>query len=235
MDLVRDICSLGRFAREDAKIKVRQPISEVIIDAKKQDIIGDLDSVIKEELNVKNINFITDMGSYMNYEIKPNYRLVGKMFGAKIKDFAEFLTTLSHDDVERLREESINVKFDNESLELLPEMVDIKVKVKEGFCSASNSKVFVILNTNLTDELILEGIAREIIRKVQSIRKEMDLNIVDKITIYYDGNEQIDDTINKYSDYIKNETLATDIVKKADVSEKYDMNGILTELSVSKN
>ena len=235
MDLVRDICSLGRFAREDVKIKVRQPISEVILDAKKQELIGDLDSVIKEELNVKNINFITDMGSYMNYEIKPNYRLVGKMFGAKIKDFAEFLTTLSHDDVERLREESINVKFDNESLELLPEMVDIKVKVKEGFCSASNSKVFVILNTNLTDELILEGIAREIIRKVQSIRKEMDLNIVDKITIYYDGNEQIDDTINKYSDYIKNETLATDIIKKANVSEKYDMNGILTELSVSKN
>ena len=235
MDLVRDICSLGRFAREDVKIKVRQPISEVILDAKKQELIGDLDSVIKEELNVKNINFITDMGSYMNYEIKPNYRLVGKMFGAKIKDFAEFLTTLSHDDVERLREESINVKFDNESLELLPEMVDIKVKVKEGFCSASNSKVFVILNTNLTDELILEGIAREIIRKVQSIRKEMDLNIVDKITIYYDGNEQIDDTINKYSDYIKNETLATDIIKKANVSEKYDMSGILTELSVSKN
>ena len=235
MDLVRDICSLGRFAREDVKIKVRQPISEVILDAKKKKLIGDLDSVIKEELNVKNINFITDMGSYMNYEIKPNYRLVGKMFGPKIKEFAEFLTTLSHDEVERLREESINVKFDNEALELLPEMVDIKVKVKEGFCSASNSKVFVILNTNLTEELILEGIAREIIRKVQSIRKDMDLNIVDKITIYYDGDHKIDDTINKYSDYIKNETLATDIIKKANVSEKYDMNGIETELSVSKN
>ena len=235
MDLVRDICSLGRFAREDVKIKVRQPISEVILDAKKKKLIGDLDSVIKEELNVKNINFITDMGSYMNYEIKPNYRLVGKMFGPKIKEFAEFLTTLSHDEVERLREESINVKFDNEALELLPEMVDIKVKVKEGFCSASNSKVFVILNTNLTEELILEGIAREIIRKVQSIRKDMDLNIVDKITIYYYGDHKIDDTINKYSDYIKNETLATDIIKKANVSEKYDMNGIETELSVSKN
>lgn len=235
MDLVRDICSLGRFAREDVKIKVRQPISEVILDAKNKDIIGDLVSVIKEELNVKKVNFITDMATYMNFEVKPNYREVGKVFGPKIKDFANFLLTLSHEQTLELREKAITVTFDNHELVIKPNMVDIKIKVKDGFCSASNSKVFVILNTELTDELIVEGIAREIIRKVQSIRKDLDLNITDKITVYYNGNDMIDKTINEHAEYIKNETLATALVKRENVSDKFDMNGIEMELKVEKN
>ena len=156
MDLIRDICSLGRFAREEAKIKVRQPISELILDSNDEKTIGNLQVIIKEELNVKNIIFIKDMDKYMEYIVKPNFREVGKLFGPKVNMFAETLKTLSHDEISKLRNEEIEIVFDGSTIKVVPNMVDINVKVKEGYCSSNNGKTFVILNTELTDELILE-------------------------------------------------------------------------------
>ncbi len=224
MDLVRDICSLGRFAREDAKIKVRQPISEIILLEENKDKIGNLDSIIKEELNVKNIIFTTDMTKYMNYVIKPNFREVGKLFGSKVNEFAKMLTTLTNEQIEQIKSNHIIVKFDNKDLEINPNMVEIKINVKEGFCSSSDTKTFVILNTELTEDLILEGNAREIIRKIQSTRKEMDLVITDRINIYYNGDEEIVKTFDKYAEFIKNETLGINIIKENDLKDVCDIN-----------
>ena len=234
MDLVRDICSLGRFARDDAKIKVRQPISEVIIDSNNKDIIGDIDTIIKEELNVKNILYISDMTKYMDYVIKPNFREVGKKLGSKVKAFQESLTTLTNEQITTLKEKSIVINVAGEDLEVTPDMVEINVKVKEGYYSSSNAKTFVILNTDLTQELILEGIARELVRKIQSLRKDADLVITDRIKVYYDGDTLIDDTIKTYSEFIKNETLAVELIKKSNVSEKFDMNDTTAELKIEK-
>ena len=234
MDLVRDICSLGRFAREDAKIKVRQPISEIILPSENKEKIGNLDSIIKEELNVKNIVFTNDMTKYMNYIIKPNFREVGKLFGSKINEFAKMLATLTNEQIERIKYDHITVKFDDKDLEINSDMVEIKISVKEGFYSSSNSKTVVILNTDLTKELILEGIAREIIRKVQSTRKEMDLVITDRIILSYNGNKQIDDSINLYADFIKNETLAIKITKDEKLNDLFDVNDEKMSIKIEK-
>ena len=224
MDLVRDICSLGRFAREDAKIKVRQPLTEIILPSTNEKIIGNLTSIIKEELNIKNIIFTSDMDKYMNYSIKPNFREVGKILGSKVNAFASKLNELSNAEIEKLKEGAIDINLDGENLKVTPEMVEIKINVKDGFCSSSNSENFVILNTELTEDLVLEGMAREIVRIVQSIRKEKDLVITDRINIYYNGNEKIEKTLDKYSEFIKNETLGLDIVKDSKVNDKYDIN-----------
>jgi len=234
MDLVRSICSLGRFAREEVKIKVRQPISEVLLDKKNESIIGDLTSVIKEELNVKNINFIEDLSGYMNYKIKPNYREVGKTFGSLIKDFADKLSTLSNEEIVKISNDGLEIEFNGDKLLVTNNMVDIQIEAKEGFCSASDNKVFVILNTNLTEELIEEGIARELVRKIQSIRKEIDLVITDHITIYYNGSEVLDKVISNFEDYIKNETLADSIVKQDNISEIFELNEEQAQLKVEK-
>ena len=234
MDLIRDICSLGRFAREEAKIKVRQPINEVILDSKIENIIESLISIVKEELNVKNVIFIKDTDKYMNYIVKPNFREVGKVFGTKIKDFQELLTTLTNDDVNTLKEGSLIVDFDNNKLEITPNMVDINIKVKEGYCSSNNGKTFVILNTELTEDLILEGNARELVRKIQSTRKEMDLIITDRIKVYYNGNDIIDKTINNYSDFIKGETLAVEIIKNEKLNNPCDINDIEVSIEIEK-
>lgn len=234
MDLIRDICSLGRFAREEAKIKVRQPISELILDSNDEKTIGNLQVIIKEELNVKNIIFIKDMDKYMEYIVKPNFREVGKLFGPKVNMFAETLKTLSHDEISKLRNEEIEIVFDGSTIKVVPNIVDINVKVKEGYCSSNNGKTFVILNTELTDELILEGIARELIRKIQSMRKEMDLVITDRINVYYNGPEKLEETLLKYSDFIKNETLTRLITKDENLKECFDINDINVYLKIEK-
>ena len=184
--------------------------------------------------NVKNIIFIKDMDKYMEYIVKPNFREVGKLFGPKVNMFAETLKTLSHDEISKLRNEEIEIVFDGNTIKVTPNMVDINVKVKEGYCSSNNGKTFVILNTELTDELILEGIARELIRKIQSMRKEMDLVITDRINVYYNGPEKLEETLLKHSDFIKNETLTRLITKDENLKECFDINDINVYLKIEK-
>ena len=234
MDLVRDVCSLCRFAREDAKIKVRQPISEVLLDSALSSKINEFEGVIKEELNVKNITYIDNMTDYLDYVIKPNFREVGKMFGSNVGEFTKFLGTLTVKDIETLKSDSIHAEFMGEDLEITPSMVIISVNVREGYCSSNNGNVFVILNTELNEDLILEGLAREFVRKVQSLRKDNDYIITDRINVYYDGNDMLDKMILKYNEYIKNETLAVELVKDSSLNESFDMNGISVKVKTER-
>ena len=233
MDLVRDLISLGRNAREEVKIKVRQPISEIIIDGKNKELIGDLTDLIKEELNVKNVVFENDLSKYMNFTIKPNFKVCGKMFGKEINNYAKMLSTLNDEDVNKLQNgNTIIAAFNGENIEITKEMVDIRIESKEGFDAAKENNNFIILNTTLTEDLINEGIVRELVSKVQNLRKVKDFDVADRITLYYDGD--IESIISEFTDYIKKETLSVDIVKKEDLSENFNLNGIDVKLDVEK-
>lgn len=233
MDLVRDLISLGRNAREEVKIKVRQPISEIIIDGKNKELIGDLTDLIKEELNVKNVVFENDLSKYMNFTIKPNFKVCGKMFGKEINNYAKMLSTLTDEDVNKLQNgNTIIAAFNGENIEITKEMVDIRIESKEGFDAAKENNNFIILNTTLTEDLINEGIVRELVSKVQNLRKVKDFDVADRITLYYDGD--IESIISEFTDYIKKETLSVDIVKKEDLSENFNLNGIDVKLDVEK-
>ena len=233
MDLVRDLISLGRNAREEVKIKVRQPISEIIIDGKNKELIGDLTDLIKEELNVKNVVFENDLSKYMNFTIKPNFKVCGKMFGKEINNYAKMLSTLNDEDVNKLQNgNTITHEFNGETLEIIPDMVDIRIESKEGFDAAKENNNFIILNTTLTEDLINEGIVRELVSKVQNLRKVKDFDVADRITLYYDGD--IESIISEFTDYIKKETLSVDIAKKEDLSENFNLNGIDVKLDVEK-
>ena len=184
MDKVRDLISLGRNAREDSKIKVRIPLATVIIDGKLEDLLGDLTNLITEELNVKNLEFTKDLSKYMNLTIKPNFRVAGSMFGKDIKAYQELLLNLSEEDKLRLNnKEELNVTFQDKDLIITSDMIDVRIEAKEGFDVAMNGRDFVILDTTLTFELLLEGMAREIVSKLQNMRKEMDLDIQDHINV----------------------------------------------------
>jgi isoleucyl-tRNA synthetase len=235
MDLVRDICSLGRFAREDAKIKVRQPISELILAHDNKALIETLEGMIKDELNVKNITYMEDLTEYMDYVIKPNFREVGKVFGPKIKLFQEALAKLSTQEIETIKNGTLTINLDGEDIEVNSSMVEINVKIKEGYCSSNNGKTFVILNTELTEELINEGIARELIRKIQSLRKDADLIITDHINVYYNGDDTIDKVIRVHNEFIKGETLALDIIKDESLDLDCDINDIKAGIKIEKN
>ncbi len=236
MDLIRELISMGRNAREDAKIKVRQPISEILIDGKDEKLISDLVPLIKEELNVKNVIFITNLDEYMNFNVKPNFKEVGKLFGSKIKEFSAVLEKLSSEQINKLNnDETITVTLANEEVEVNKNMVDIRISAKEGFDIVYQNNNFVILNTNLTNELILEGIAREMISKVQNIRKESDFEITDRINLYYNSDSLVKEAVEKYKDFIKEETLSLIIEEKENLSIEYDLNGHNTYIGIEKN
>ena len=225
MDLVRHIISLGRNIREEVKIKVRQPISEALIDAKNKDLISDLTPLIKEELNVKDVTFIDDISTYMNFNVKPNFKEVGKVLGPKIKEFQTRLQELSNEDINNLRNnKDIIIKLDNEDFTVKSNMILINSISKEGFDVALEDNDFIILNTELTPDLINEGIAREFVSKVQNLRKQNNFDIVDRINIYYSGDKDIDESVDSFKDFIKNETLALEVIKR-ESSAVVDLNG----------
>ena len=227
MDYVRKIISLGRFIREEVKIKVRQPISEVILDSKIKETISDLVNLIKEELNVKEVIFTNELGSYVNYDARPNYKVCGSKFGPKIKTFAEILKTISNEEISKLENnEEIEIDLEGEKVSVTSDMVDIRVISKEGFNSAIEGNIFVVLNTSLTEELINEGIAREFISKVQNLRKTRDYNIVDRINIYYESNEVFEKCLKDNREFIMKETLALSIEEGKNLTEKQIVNGL---------
>ena len=170
----------------------------------------------------------------MNFIVKPNFKICGAMFGKNIKAYQDLLLSLSSEEQIKLYNSvAISKYFMNESLEITPEMVDIRIQAKDGFDVAMDSSNFIILDTNLSDELILEGIARELVSKVQNLRKTKDFDIQDRITLSYDGDEVMDTCIKEYNEFIKTETLATSIVKNSS-GEAYDLNGHMTKLNVER-
>ena len=235
MDLVRNLISLGRNVREENKVKVRQPISEVVLDGKNKDILKDLVDLIKEELNVKEVVFENDLSKYMNYFVKPNFKDVGKVFGSNIKEFQTKLENITTDDILKLENgASISMDIAGTSYDVNKDMVDIRISSKEGFNVGSENNNFVILNTTLTEELILEGLARECVSKVQQLRKNNDFNITDRINLYYSSDEDFDKCISKFDNYIKDETLALSIIKDESITESFDLNGHSVKLKVEK-
>ena len=234
MDLVRDLISTGRYVREKTNIKVRQPLSECLIDGRYESILGDLVKLINEELNVKKVTFVDDLSPYMNFTIKPNFKVCGAKFGSKMKDYQQLLLDLSDDDVDSiLRAEVVTVDFDGGRLDITPDMVDIRIDSKEGFDVGMENNKFIILNTELTRDLILEGLAREFVSKVQNMRKTMGLDIENRIELYYDGDDEIKEAVETFKDYIMEETLA--VVCDIDNSgEVVDINGHDVHLKIVK-
>ena len=229
MDLIRDLISLGRNAREESKVKVRQPISEVILDGKNKSTIEDLIDLVKEELNVKEVNFVDDLSEYMNFEVKPNFKVCGPILGKEIGAFSKELANITNEDITKL-DNGEEVTLGN--FKVTKDMIDVRISSKEGFNAAMENNNFIILNTTLTEELLQEGIARELVSKVQQLRKEKDFNITDRIDILYSENEKLIEVMNSFETFIKNETLCDNFLVKDDLTEDYNLNGIEVKLDV---
>jgi isoleucyl-tRNA synthetase len=226
MDLVRALVGHGRSARESVKIKVRQPISKVLIDGKYKELIHDLVPLIKEELNVKDVEFKEELSDYMDFMLTPNFKVAGPKFGPKIKKFKETLAKLDSDSALKLDSgDTLKLKLDDEEFEITKELVNIKIAAKKGFTVSMEDNLFVILDTKLTDDLINEGYAREFISKIQQIRKTNNYEVMDNIKIFVDADDVVKKAINLFDNYIKEETLAIEINETDNSNyEKYNIN-----------
>lgn len=231
MDLVRDLVALGRGVREKERIKVRQPLPGILIDGKYEELIGDLSPLITEELNVKKVRFEKDLAGFMEYSLKPNFKVAGPVLGSRIKDFGAALSQA--DPSQFFSGKPVALKIAGESMEITPEMVDIRIAAKEGFAVAMENNVFTILDTALDQELLDEGLARELVSKVQQLRKQMDFQMMDRIRIRLSAGAEVAAALEKHRAYIMKETLALEIAD-GEALEIYDLNGHSTGIGVEK-
>ena len=237
MDLVRTLVSLGRGIREKERIKVRQPLSEVLVDGKYEALISDLTPLIMEELNVKNVRFDSDLDKFMNFSLKPNFRQAGPYFGKQVKAFGNYIANADPkafiSEIESKGE--VDIELDGKTFTVNKELLDIRIEAREGFSVAMENNIFAILDTSLDQTLIDEGFARELISKVQQIRKAQDLDMMDNIDIFIDCDQEILNAVNIHKDYIMTETLALSINNEAGLEDTYDLNGHKTGIKVVKN
>lgn len=238
MDAVLKVVVFGRAARNAANIKNRQPIGNMYIKAenKLSDYFVD---IIKDELNIKNVEFTDDVSGFTSYSFKPQLKTVGPKYGRQLNGIREYLANADGNaTMAQLKSEGA-VKFtvDGVEISLAEEDLLIDVARMEGYITEGDNYVTVVIDTNLTPELIEEGLIREVISKVQSMRKEAGFEVTDRIKLYVDQNDRIIDVIEKNADEIKNSVLADLIIfrEMSGFEKEWNINGEHVILGVEKN
>ncbi|WP_312493526.1 isoleucine--tRNA ligase [Anaerosporobacter sp.] len=237
MEDVLDIVVLGRACRNTANIKNRQPIGNMYV---KGDVSLSkyFQEIIEEELNVKKVTFTDDVRDFTSYSFKPQLRTLGKRFGKQLNALKEVLANLDGNTaMDSLNETGkLTIALDGVEEVLDKEDLLIDAAQMEGYELNSDYGITVVLDTNLTEELIEEGYVREIISKIQTMRKDAGFEVMDHIVVYQDGNDVIKEVIKKNADQIKSEVLAEEIhiSTMSGFTKEWDLNGENTVLGVEK-
>ena len=237
MDELLKIVVMGRACRNTANIKNRQPIGQMYVKAEK-DLPEFYLDIIADELNVKKVSFTGDVEAFTTYTFKPQLRTVGPKYGKFLKGIQQALAeldgnaamaSLKADGVLRLPEVDASIELSEEDLL-------IAMTQKDGYVTENDPSMTVVLDTNLTEELLEEGFVREIISKIQTMRKEADFEVMDQIAVYYQGSEKVNSIFTKNCDTIKKEVLATEITSgdQGEYKKEWNINGETVTLGVSK-
>lgn len=228
MKKVLSIVVLGRSCRNASNIKNRQPLSKIIVaTAEKIELSDELKALIEDELNVMDVEFRHDAKEYLNYDIKPQLKILGPKYGAKIGAIRKYLSSCDSCAVVDTVNSGRNVEFDvdGETVTLGKDDLLISPISKEGFVSESDGVNTVILDTELTETLKELGFVREIISKIQQTRKDVGFEVTDHITIYISGSDEQNKVINKYTNEICDGTLADKLEISAAGGAETDING----------
>lgn len=237
MDEVLDIVVLGRAARNSANIKNRQPIGNMYVKA--ETVLDPFYvEIIEDELNVKAVEFKDDVEEFVSYSFKPQLKTVGPKYGKLLGKIKEALASLDgHAAMKSLNDTgSVDFEFDGEKVSLGREDLLIETAKNDDFVTEADNKTTVVLDIRLSEELIEEGFVRELISKIQTMRKEAGFEVVDHIVLSQTGNERIAEIIKKNEAVIKNDTLADEIVYNnvEGYTKDWNLNGENTSLGVSK-
>ena len=237
MDLVLEVVVLGRAARSEAGIKNRQPIGNMYVKAPTT-----LDemyvAIIADELNVKAVTFKDDIEGLTSYKFKPQLKTLGPKYGKILPKIGAYLAEVDGNVfMAELKGGSAKFEVDGEAVELTMDDVLVETAQKEGFLSAGEGSVAVVLDTNLTEELIEEGFVRELISKIQTMRKEAGFEVVDRINIWHSGNALLEGVFGRNADEIKAEVLADDIqnAEGGEYTKEWNINGEQVMLGVRRN
>jgi len=231
MDAVQKTVSLGHGLRKEHKLKVRQPLSVAHIASSNQDVLKFLEKeqhLIAEELNVKKLEFTANEHQFVNFKAKPNFRVLGKKVGKLMKAAQVAIDSLNQDQLELLMAgKNVPVVIEGQNFVLEPEDLAVDRIVHEGMIAANEGKITIALETVLTEDLLIEGIAREVINKINTMRKDLGFAVVDRIKVTLDTTDRVRKSFEVFGDYIQAEVLAVDVIFK-EIPEgaiEWDLNG----------
>ena len=236
MSYAQSISSLVHSIRKKEKIRVRQPLSKISIPMKSLDMeneIKDVEKIILSEINVKEIEYVHDNSKVFTKKIKPNYKELGSIHGKNMKIVAERISSMTQDEITQLeKDESINFELDGGlKLDLLLNQVEILFGQIEGKQVASNDTFTIALDISIDNDLLAEGVSREFINKIQNQRKEIKLEVTDKIEIYISNHsKEINSFLLKHKDFICNETQSINLI----TTENIDMPSIM-DIDIASN
>ena len=224
MDLAYLIVKLGRSARNSVNIKNRQPLSEMRISVK--DLPEYYSDIVKDELNVKKVELGADMREYVSFEIKPNLPVLGREYGKLIPKIKEKIAEFNQMELAtKVQGGGLEyIEIDDEQIELSADNLLVTMQGKEGFAFAGNGEIGVVIETEITPELKEEGYLREILSKVQNMRKDSGFEVMDNINLYVSGNEMLENVVNKFEDTIKHDTLAKNVLYNEPNKEYQDVS-----------
>lgn len=216
MALAQKIVSNARSLRNEAKIKVRQPLSELLINSENKanyEHISKLESIICEELNVKSIRLVENSGDIVSFSSKANFKQLGSRAGKLMGKLANEIKNLDETNInDYLKNSSLNLNIDGQDFELVENDIEIVTEAKEGFVAQKDKSLLIALNIVLTENLLTEGFAREFVNRVQNLRKEAEFEVTDHIKIEVtNGSDDVYNKLESQKDYICNETLADNI------------------------
>ena len=237
MEEVLDIVVMGRAARNAANIKNRQPIGTMFVKAEKA--LDDMyQEIIADELNVKKVTFTDDVRDFTSYTFKPQLKTVGPKYGKFLGGIKQYLAEVDGNEAMDTLNASGCITFDVNGTSVVLSKDDLLIDMaqKEGYVSQADNNMTVVLDTNLTEELIEEGFVREVISKIQTMRKEADFEVTDKIVIYVSGNDKVSGIVKANANSIMNDVMALDIKvgELAGYSKEWNINGETVSIGVEK-
>ena len=228
MDLVREVIVLGRAARNRSGIKTRQPLSTIQIgglDTEQQSAVNRLHDLIFDELNVKSVGFVESVDQFTSYTAKANFSTLGPKYGKSVQAIAKALATTEAIAIKRALEQNGKAELvvDGQTYLLQPEEIELTSAGTAGYTIETGGQKFVALSTELTEDLILEGFARELVNKIQQQRKAADFNVSDRIKLSIQSTPVVHQAFDLHQDYILSETLTTEVV--VSLSENQSVSG----------
>ena len=235
MDYAQRICSLVHSIRKNSKIKVRTPLQKIllpVLDEKFAQRVRSVEAIIKAEVNVKEIQYIDDTSGLLVKKVKPNFAKLGKQYGPKMKEVSAVINTFTKEDIQAIEKSGTLSKG---GFELVLEDVLISSEDIPGWAVASENDLTVALDITLTDELKREGVARDFVNRIQNLRKDMGLQVLDKIAIEVEKDgEAITAALNEYKDYISAETQALSLELKSSVADatEVDMDEFVLKVKI---
>jgi isoleucyl-tRNA synthetase len=242
MDYAQRISSMVHSLRRSQKMRVRQPLQKVLLPILDERFEAQVDSVkdlILSEVNVKELEYVKDTSGIIKKGIKPNFKTLGKKLGKLMKAAQDRIAEMTQEDIATIEKNNLfSVELEGEKVDLNLEDVVISSEDLEGWLVANDGDLTVALDVNLTEELKAEGIARELVNRIQNIRKDSDFEVTDRVKLTLQSSDYIKEAVEKFGTYICNEVLATDlkVIDASDFGQEVELEeGLMLRIAVEKN